>query len=299
MVKEVFAQVIRRVLSYKTKYVEREAATWNIPVVEYSELTRKTKDYFGKIYQAEIDGLIIRNAIKPSTIEINDLMSTKIDGLMLEETDFGRVVGRTLDGCAKDELEASYFSETPQIQKFLNNVFHIGFTDAIQKIIGQVSGGKKARLPAYGRSSYKPATVRCMQHGYVGMREHIGNEFLKYLPQEEHISSIIDSKIRFSYFLQVAKSEEGGNLALFDLVWKNTPQELVENQGVVHKMKERTSFLSGFKRMELHLNAGDLIIFDGGRIWHEVTPVEGLNPRITVGGFAAYSKNHDSIYFWS
>jgi hypothetical protein len=43
----------------------------------------------------------------------------------------------------------------------------------------------------------------------------------------------------------------------------------------------------------------DLLFFYGGRIWHRVNPIEGATTRITLGGFAAFSKNDQDIYYWS
>ena len=48
----------------------------------------------------------------------------------------------------------------------------------------------------------------------------------------------------------------------------------------------------------LALEKGDLLLFDGGRIWHQVRPVLGQTNRVTIGGFTALSKNHRKVFYW-
>jgi hypothetical protein len=48
----------------------------------------------------------------------------------------------------------------------------------------------------------------------------------------------------------------------------------------------------------LRPGVGDLLVFDGGRHYHEVTRVAG-RARWTLGGFLALGRDHRSIYFWS
>ncbi len=49
----------------------------------------------------------------------------------------------------------------------------------------------------------------------------------------------------------------------------------------------------------MKLKEGDLIIFAGGEIWHEITQIEGRKNRITIGGFMAPSLNRQKWYVWS
>lgn len=46
------------------------------------------------------------------------------------------------------------------------------------------------------------------------------------------------------------------------------------------------------------LNVGDAVVFDGANHFHEITPVVGPTPRLTFGGFAGLSPEHDRLLFW-
>jgi hypothetical protein len=44
---------------------------------------------------------------------------------------------------------------------------------------------------------------------------------------------------------------------------------------------------------------GDMILFQGGNIWHRVETVRGNIPRITFGGFIGISIDKTKFYYWS
>lgn len=92
--------------------------------------------------------------------------------------------------------------------------------------------------------------------------------------------------------------EIGGELEVYDFVWNDTPKHIVGGMNVVEKKKERENILLNKKSKKLNLEKGDFLLFDGGRIWHQVRPVLGPINRITVGGFTALSKNQREVYYW-
>ena len=47
------------------------------------------------------------------------------------------------------------------------------------------------------------------------------------------------------------------------------------------------------------MRAGDMVIFDSGRHVHRVTPVEGIDPRYTLGGFLTVDHQSTEIANWS
>jgi len=44
---------------------------------------------------------------------------------------------------------------------------------------------------------------------------------------------------------------------------------------------------------------GDMILFQGGQLWHRVATVEGAKDRITFGDFLGFFKDKNKIAYWS
>ena len=85
---------------------------------------------------------------------------------------------------------------------------------------------------------------------------------------------------------------------MFDLNWENTPARLV-NGDLLYYSEERNKELDPWYRFTLEPEEGDMILFSGGRIWHQVANLSGDKPRITIGGFGARSRDDKTFYFWS
>ncbi len=43
---------------------------------------------------------------------------------------------------------------------------------------------------------------------------------------------------------------------------------------------------------------GDIIIFQGGNIWHKIETVMRKNPRISFSGFMEISLDKKKFYYW-
>ncbi len=56
------------------------------------------------------------------------------------------------------------------------------------------------------------------------------------------------------------------------------------------------SFLDNFRKQYINPDIGDMVIFNGGRIWHKVADFDGDKNRITVGGFLAHSQDNQTVY---
>jgi len=59
---------------------------------------------------------------------------------------------------------------------------------------------------------------------------------------------------------------------------------------LIMDLGDKTSFRPG---------PGDLLVFDGGRYYHRVSPGAGAHPRRTIGGFLAFAKDGRSLRYWS
>lgn len=106
---------------------------------------------------------------------------------------------------------------------------------------------------------------------------------------------------RFSFFIVLQDSEEGGELCCFDLHWNHVGgrhgwgfEMLEDRQGNVINVND-----PAIRRMYVNPLAGDLVIFCGGNVWHRVERVRGQRSRITLGGFIATSAVPGQLILWS
>tara|TARA_B110000037_G_C17118308_1_gene504712 strand:+ start:2967 stop:3140 length:174 start_codon:yes stop_codon:yes gene_type:complete len=53
------------------------------------------------------------------------------------------------------------------------------------------------------------------------------------------------------------------------------------------------------KTVKIKPKKGDMIIFQGGEIWHRVELVKGKKSRYTIGGFMGFSLDDKEIIYWS
>ncbi|MHC5719332.1 MAG: 2OG-Fe(II)-dependent halogenase WelO5 family protein, partial [Nostoc sp.] len=96
----------------------------------------------------------------------------------------------------------------------------------------------------------------------------------------------------------------GGELVIYGLEWDG--EELVfENtnskNGYSSRLYQQSHqvFDQQYGSMTFKPNIGDMMLFDGGHFYHCIVPTIGDRTRITIGGFLSFSKEHDTIYYWS
>ena len=57
--------------------------------------------------------------------------------------------------------------------------------------------------------------------------------------------------------------------------------------------------LESYPKTYISPDVGDMILFHGGNIVHEITDVKSTQVRITIGGFLASSKDEQKFLYWS
>ncbi|MEM7040036.1 MAG: 2OG-Fe(II) oxygenase, partial [Bacteroidota bacterium] len=108
-----------------------------------------------------------------------------------------------------------------------------------------------------------------------------------------HLGTIARVHDQLSYFFLVQQPDEGGELILYDAEWDETKEELAKDyQTAVNHVESQHAHV-------IDMRAGDLVVFAGGRVWHQVRDVSGNTNRVTLGGFMAYSHEMDKLYHWS
>ncbi len=180
------------------------------------------------------------------------------------------------------------------------------FNKRLQSILEKLVGGRSVDVPKGfdGEGRYASGSIRVNYPGQGFIMVHCGNYFQQEFPVfYDHLQTEVNVKDQLSYFLTVNPAEIGGELTLFDLLWEGgQTKESARHDNEVFLADGTsldTSPNSPLKRSKVKPNAGDLLIFSGGPIWHKVELVEGTQNRITIGGFLAFTEDEKTLKYWT
>jgi hapalindole-type alkaloid chlorinase len=250
-----------------------------------------------------IDGIVIGGAFTPE--EVNRVRAQLTRRGPFPGAPFGDnlIYGPPLL-IAEEDL-TRYRREAAEFRHFCRGLFSGGrdFEARIGELLGAMAGGRPVDLPcAPDGGPYTPATIRVLEVDQeIGW--HFENQFLHATVGYRHLSTLIDHTDHFSYFVVLEAPEAGGELVLYDLAWERTEWLDKEAGGI-----KRTGTVDGrlisdvidsLDHMSISPPAGSLVVFDGGNILHCVSAVQDRGRRITIGGFVAFSKGRQGVYYWS
>lgn len=244
------------------------------------------------IYQEKVHGTLIKQVFSPS--EMNQV-AEKINSAQVElhPTVFGSTIGLSL--AQRTTSERDYFQEAEKFKNSLKGLFNTDFEAKIESIFNQLSGSRKVEISQENNRHYIPATIRLVHPQMGGMPPHTGSEFL-YNPGYSYFKTQANIADSMSYFLVVDKPDSGGELVIYDMFLSATDKTQEDLLAFFLEVKPKLEHCS---QISVNPEVGDMIIFKGSTIMHKVANVEGTKKRITIGGFLAFSHNHQKIYYWS
>ena len=270
---------------------------------------RTGRDLVADMISGHLPGVHVRGALGHDDLEhlLTGLRSTPAD--LFQPTPWGRTFPRTLIGSdlsrqdwSASSAGAEYFAWASAFRQQASA--HFGF-DAVRALIDPVTalaGGRPWEVAASpdAAASYGPVNFRVMEPGALGIQTHVGNEFMFTAHECAHLAQLVHTQTQLSWFYVLQPPEGGGELVLYDLRWEETPPAFVRDAGYSRIPFVRDRVLAQTRAtMTVRPAAGDLVVFDGGRIWHSVAGVHGARPRITVGGFFAPRREEATLLFWS
>lgn len=141
-------------------------------------------------------------------------------------------------------------------------------------------------------------TIRIIQPKQSVINHHCENESIItnksfFALLEKHIN-VWDM---FSIVIMLQPPDFGGDIVVYNEKWESA--SLVDQQRQKLAELDKANFHQEHIKDIIHLNAGDLLIFCAGSLWHKVTEGVGA-PRITVGAFAGKSVlNQGEYLYWS
>lgn len=256
------------------------------------------QNYIEKVYNGELDGFVTKGVLSENEVaNFLDIINGVNDNDFLP-TSNGRLfpypyatisdLDKTLDG---------YIDKTAVLEKLPLEFFK----KRIFEFFNKYSGSFDARPPKVLKSN-KPAaygTARFFMPKMGGLFVHCGFFF-----QQEHaiyfdVVEEMDKEKQFSFFMMLQYPEKGGELTIYDMLWPEVNgKDVFENNEYVLDKDKNKIYLDTVDTFQVKPAPGDILIFNGGPIWHRVEEIIGDKPRITFGGFINFSKDGKELFYW-
>lgn len=286
-----------------------------LPNCKYSILQLTLDDLKDKYYSGleevalrKIDGVLIKRIFSPELCEIIHSKALTLPSEVKFEIHGcgGFLYPITFNQLRDDENYLShrqrYFHQSKTVTKEFFNPINVDVQNILNHTFSLISGGKSVNvLPGLSsEENMLPVSIRVFEPKKGGVLPHCHNTYDEELHPDfvTHLSNYIGLRHQLSFFVTLKKPESGGQLTLFNIEHKDAKckqddRTIMCDNGI----KFDTSLPSNKNLIEV--DQGDMIIFAGGDIWHQVEDIGGAENRVTLGGFGNFSKNNNEFYYWS
>ena len=183
-----------------------------------------------------------------------------------------------------------YFKDSAECKTTFEEIF-CGITNPVLQIyeaVGRMFPGHSVSLAREFQYDYSQAVIRIHEKG---RSVPVHKDHVKYEGREYGVSKI-DHQL--SCVLHLQESESGGDLVLYDRVWKRGDERFRNiDFGYSQSLTESSQSCRA-----PDLEAGDLAIINPIH-YHEVTRITGDTPRITLGMFLGFYSQKRRIVAWA
>jgi hapalindole-type alkaloid chlorinase len=256
------------------------------------------QNYIEQIYQSKLDGFVTRGVL--STEEVKEILdiASKVKEEDCLPTSNGRLFPYPYATISdKEKTLDGYINKNEALLRLPLEKFRT----RIQDFFNKYSGSFNAKVPKVLKSDTPSAygTFRFFMPKMGGLFVHCG-----YFFQEEHaiyfdVVEEMDKAIQFSFFMMLQYPENGGALTIYDMLWPEVnAKDVFENNEYVLDKNRNKVYLKDVETFSVRPEPGDILIFNGGPIWHRVEEIEGTRPRISFGGFINFSKDGKDLFYW-
>ncbi|MCO5233299.1 MAG: 2OG-Fe(II) oxygenase [Chitinophagales bacterium] len=281
----------------KGKTIIGDDRFYDIIELDYQDAIQQG-DIISKIHAWDIQGAVIKNVLSES--EVNEVIQNmaKIPTEAILHTD---------TGTSFPDPFATITNGGERLDNYINKkniLYSLPFTNLLEKIdafFSSIETKIKSEVPELKTRSTPavPGNFRVLPEEKGGLFVHCGYLFQKKSPFYYEVVSDMVKEGQLSYFMVLQNADEGGELTLYDMLWKDIQDKdnFIENRYVLQPNGEKL-YLKDVRQFYIKPNPGDIFIFSGGPIWHRVEPVKGQD-RITFGGFVNFSADSKTCYYWS
>jgi hypothetical protein len=298
------------------KYVQEfSKEPYNFRTVQLDEVLQQNQAMWD-LYTNASDGFLIKNFLTEKEVDeimahfnkvVNDdPMHTSV-GFTYPPV-FAEFSNRLKNAQAEEKATArqTYFKRTNNFNNSFKDEFGVDVRGRIESFFTAISGGREIRVAesADNLGNYPFATFRYLVPDKGLMTVHCGNYFGKTFGDfYSDLTQKVAVKNQMSYFIMLQEPEQGGELTLFNFRWKDgqtkrdnmEDNEIIQPDGSKMYVEEDKNIIKD----KIRPRKGDMILFQGGNIWHRVETVRGSIPRITFGGFIGVSVDKTKFYYWS
>ena len=188
-----------------------------------------------------------------------------------------------------------YLTQADRFRALYAELFQgVDLLGAASAVLSRLGGDRPVAEPVGpdGRA-FTPATLRRVPPG-KGIPTHVGRWFQEtggfkpLLPQ-------VETSWQLSWFVPLQQGERGGELIVYDLCYGDPAVPWREKGRVL----DDDAIERGWQQEPILPGPGDLMVFNGGHLYHRVSPVQGSRPRFTFGGFVGLSADHRRLMRWN
>lgn len=295
---------------------EAQSSLYDFNVMTLDDM-KAHPDAINDMYIGKTDGFLIKNIMSSADVDklLFELEKIKEKDTGLAHTPVGFTYppifaeySRRIDGLTEAEKEEEirkYFERSKEFNDGFAAHFGVDAYKLITDFFTTLGGGRKVGVPEGVKVGQYPfATFRYLIPEQGLMSVHCGNYFGKTFEKTySHLTTLVAVENQMSYFIMLHEPEAGGELSLFNFRWKDgqtktnpgEDNEIIQPDGTKCYVQTDPTI----RKNKLRPEKGDMILFQGGNIWHRVEKVRGTKPRITLGGFLSLNHKGDTIYYWS
>lgn len=280
---------------------------WKFPSISVSDALNK-KTVISDLYNNTTNGWLIKGFMSTTEVEyaLANLKWLDISANGGFPKEAGHTNPRSFSMLAdketgvNEELLDTYFIDIEQYNAVLQNIFSFDYQERLLNFFSSIEDNVDVQIPTIERSGEKKqlttSTFRYCYPNRGGMNTHVGNMFPHIYPLfYSFLSKTMNIERQISYFVMLSKPEQGGDLVLYDALWG---QYVEWWDGYFTKANGEKALQADIDYQSIAPEPGDMILFNGGDIWHKVDNLSGHTDRITVGGFLAKTQDN-KIYVWS
>ncbi|MCZ8285210.1 MAG: 2OG-Fe(II) oxygenase [Bacteroidia bacterium] len=288
---------------------------YNFETITLDELLKRDTSLWD-LYTNQADGFLIKNFI--SEAEVDTIMSN-FDKVLKDDpaytavgftypavfAEFSNRIKQEADDKKAEAIDA-YFKKTTSFNEHFHTDYGVDLKTRFENLFKAISGNRNVEVAEGmgGPGKYPFATVRLLTPDKGLMSVHCGNYFGKTFENfYKDLTKKVAVENQMSFFIMLQEPEAGGELSLFNFRWKtgqtkvnpSEDNETIQPDGSKMYVEEDKNIIKD----KIVPKKGDMILFQGGNIWHRVETVRGSIPRITFGGFIGISIDKQTFYYWS
>lgn len=183
----------------------------------------------------------------------------------------------------------TYFARSKSAIKKFNKIFSDlnNPITQIHKTLANLFSNYYYWAPTEGNQPYSPCIIRIHPKG---SKIPLHKDKVRYEGVNYNISNI---DFQLSCVLHLQESEKGGNLKIYDKSWKRTDEKFRDIEfGYLSEVVKGTDYCIIEPKM------GDLVIINSTN-FHEVLPILGNTPRISLGMFVGLKTRGRQMITWA